>query len=205
MKKYLFSAIVFFVMGALVYAQFRTWKNFDWAQLVEYRLNWWRIAEGVGYIYISYLLRAFRWKMFLCPVRPQASVFGLLPPTLIGFTGLALLGRPGELSRPYLIARRVNLSFASQIAVWSVERIFDVGGFTVLIVSAIFFPSALHSFVETAPADVHHWIHVTGYSLIGLVSTLACGAIVMAFRGHAVARWVERQGHLISQSLCNRI
>src|SRR5262249_29143666 len=133
------------------------------------------------------------------------SVFSLLPPTLVGFTGLALLGRPGELSRPYLIARRVNLSFASQIAVWSVERIFDVGGFTVLIVSAIFFPSALHGFVATAPPDVRHWIHVTGYSLIALVSALAFGAILMAFRGHAVAHWIERRGEMISQGLCNRI
>src|SRR5262249_52102521 len=144
------------VLVALIYLQFRTWKNFDWARLIEYHLNWWQIAEGVAYIYISYLLRAFRWKTFLRPVRPETSVYSLLPPTLVGFTGLALLGRPGELSRPYLIARRVNLSFASQIAVWSVERIFDVGGFTVLIVSAIFFPSALHDFVATAPPDVRH-------------------------------------------------
>ena len=55
---------------------------------------------------------------------------------MIGFTALALLGRPGELIRPYLIARHTNLSFASQVAVWAVERIFDVGGFTVLLVGS---------------------------------------------------------------------
>jgi len=51
----------------------------------------------------------------------------LVPPTLIGFTGLALLGRPGEFIRPYLIARQAKVSFSSQIAVWTVERIFDLG------------------------------------------------------------------------------
>ena len=62
----------------------------------------------------------------------------LVSPTVIGFTGLALLGRAGEFIRPYLIARRTDLSFSSQLAVWAVERIFDVGAFTVLMVLAIF-------------------------------------------------------------------
>ena len=66
----------------------------------------------------------------------------LLSPTLIGFAGLALLGRAGEFIRPYLIARRTDLPFSSQLAVWAVERIFDVGAFTVLMVLAIFLPSA---------------------------------------------------------------
>ena len=77
---------------------------------------------------------------------------GLIPPTMIGFTGLALLGRAGELIRPYLIARRQNLPFASQVAVWAVERIFDVGGFTVLMVAAIFLPSKLRAFTTRRSA-----------------------------------------------------
>ena len=74
-------------------------------------------------------------------MRREVSAVALIPPTLIGFTGLALLGRPGELIRPYLIARRTNLTFSSQLAVWAVERIFDIGGFTVLLVLAIFLPT----------------------------------------------------------------
>ncbi len=67
---------------------------------------------------------------------------------MIGFTGLALLGRPGELIRPYLIAKQEKLPFSSQIAVWAVERIFDIGGFTFLLVLA--------AFVATAPKRLEH-------------------------------------------------
>ena len=95
---------------------------------------------GVALIYLAYLLRAMRWKIFLRPVRRRLRDPGLLTPTIVGFTGLALLGRAGEMIRPYLIARHENLSFASQVAVWAVERIFDVGGFALLLVSAIFLP-----------------------------------------------------------------
>ena len=88
-------------------------------------------------------MRAVRWKIFLKPVRPKVKTMDLVSPTLIGFTGLALLGRAGEFIRPYLIARRTDLPFSSQLAVWAVERIFDIGAFTVLMVLAIFLPSAL--------------------------------------------------------------
>jgi len=198
-------AVVFLLLGLLVYLQFRTWKNFDWAHLLEYRLRWRHIIHGVALIYVAYFLRAVRWKIFLRPVKKDASLWGLLSATLIGFTGLALLGRPGELSRPYLIARREGLSFASQIAVWSVERIFDVGGFTILMVSAIFLPSKLHAFVANAPESVRHWIHLTGYSLIVLVLGLFLAALTMAYRGNVLAAWVEARFHHLAENLGHRI
>src|SRR5271156_3932626 len=177
-RKNLAYAVVFVVLAVLLYLQFRTWQNFDWGKLLEYKLKWRHILQGVLYIYLAYCLRAVRWKIFLRPVRKDVAILELVPPTMIGFTGLALLGRAGELIRPYLIARRFNLSFASQVAVWAVERIFDVGGFTVLMVAAIFLPSKLRTFIVAAPPDVRHWIHVTGYALIVLVLGLLLGAVL---------------------------
>jgi len=204
-RKHLVYAVVFLVLVVLVYLQFRTWQHFDWALLLEYQLNWRHIFHAVAFIYIAYFLRALRWKIFLRPVRKEASVWGLFAATLIGFTGLALLGRPGELSRPYLIARREKLTFASQIAVWSVERIFDVGGFTVLMVAAIFLPSKLQAFVAGAPANVRHWIHLTGYSLIALVFGLLIAAMLMAYRGNLLAKWVEERFRHLAANLGHRI
>jgi hypothetical protein len=204
-KKYVAYAVVFIVLAVLVYLQFRTWRNFDWARLLQYGLNWHHIAHGVALIYIAYFLRAVRWKIFLRPVREQASILGLVSPTVIGFTGLALLGRPGELIRPYLIARRENLTFASQVAVWAVERIFDVGGFTVLLVAAIFLPSKLRTFAEAAPPEVRHWIHFTGYALIALVLGLLSAAVVMAYRGNGIAQWVEDRFSHLAENLGHRI
>jgi len=204
-KKHVAYAIVFLVLAVLVYLQFRTWRNFDWARLFQYGLNWHHILHGVGYIYLAYFLRAVRWKIFLRPVRKQASILGLVPPTLIGFTGLALLGRPGEMIRPYLIARRENLPFASQVAVWAVERIFDVGGFTVLMVAAIFLPSKLRTFTAAAPPEVRHWIHLTGYALIALVLGLLCAAVLTSYRGNRIAQWVEGRFSHLAENLGHRI
>jgi uncharacterized protein (TIRG00374 family) len=204
-KKYVVYAGVFLVLAVLVYLQFRTYKNFDWAKLFQYGLNWRHIFHGVLLIYLAYILRAVRWKIFLRPVRKDASILGLVPPTMIGFAALALLGRAGEMIRPYLISRRLNLPFASQVAVWAVERIFDVGGFTVLMVAAIFLPSKLRAFTATAPADVRHWIHLTGYALIVLVLGLLTGAVLVAYRGNRIAEWVETRFSHLAENLGHRI
>jgi glycosyltransferase 2 family protein len=204
-KRYAASAVVFLVLAVLVYLQFRTWRNFDWARLFEYGLNWRHILHGVALIYLAYVLRAVRWKIFLRPVRPQASIWRLLSPTVVGFTGLALLGRPGELIRPYLIARRENLPFASQVAVWTVERIFDVGAFTVLLVAAIFLPSKLRAFTEAAPPEVRQWIHLTGYALIAVVLGLFSAAMLIAYRGSRVAQWAEDRFSHLAENLGHRI
>ena len=144
-KRIVASLVVFFILAALFYLQYRHWQSFDWGTFwaQTHRIKKVHVLHGIALIYIAYVLRALRWKIFLKPVRPKVKTMELVSPTLIGFTGLALLGRAGEFIRPYLIARRTDLPFSSQLAVWAVERIFDVGAFTVLMVLAIFLPSAL--------------------------------------------------------------
>ncbi len=95
-RKYFAYAAVFLVLVGLVYLQFRTWRNFDWALLLQFHIKWRHIIHGVLLIYFAYFLRAVRWKIFLRPVSKDASIWALTPPTVIGFTGLALLGRPGN-------------------------------------------------------------------------------------------------------------
>jgi glycosyltransferase 2 family protein len=204
-KNYAALVGIFVILAVLIYLQFRTWRNFDWARLVEYRLQWRHIVQGVIYIYFAYLLRAVRWKIFLRPVRKDASIVALVPPTMIGFTGLALLGRAGEMIRPYLIARHQKLPFASQVAVWAVERIFDVGGFTVLLVGAIFLPSKLRAFTLGAPPEVRHYIFLTGYALIALVFGLLLGAMLISYRGSWIAQWVEERFSHLAANLGHRI
>jgi uncharacterized protein (TIRG00374 family) len=204
-KRYVAYAVVVLVLAVLIYLQFRTWRHFEWARLFQFGLNWRHLLHGVAYIYLAYFLRAVRWKIFLRPVRKEASILGLVPATLIGFTGLALLGRAGELIRPYLIARRYTLPFASQVAVWAVERIFDIGGFTVLMLAGIFLPSKLRAFTLAAPPEVRHWIHLTGYALIALVLGLLSGAVLVSYRGSRIAQWVEGRFSHLAGNLGHRI
>jgi uncharacterized protein (TIRG00374 family) len=195
-KRIVASVVVFCILATLVYLQYRHWQTFDWGTFWSQtgRVNKFHVFHAVALIYIAYVMRAVRWKIFLQPVRPNAKLMDLVSPTVIGFTGLALLGRAGEFIRPYLIARRNDLPVSSQLAVWAVERIFDVGAFTVLMVCAIFLPSAL-------PAIPHPEYYIRfregGFLLIGAVLGLTVGAVVVRRSGEAVARWVEQRfGHL---------
>src|SRR5215471_11291662 len=125
-RRFLFFFIVAAILAALVVLQVRQWHKFDWATFRDetQNLRWELILASVMFVYLADSLRAWRWAIFL---RPVAKVDGakLVAPQFIGFAGLALLGRPGELIRPYLIGRRVGLPLSSQMAVWTVERIFD--------------------------------------------------------------------------------
>ena len=195
-KRYLAYAVVAAILAILIYIQFRTWKNFDWSTFWDQsrQVSLLHILNAVLLIYLSYFLRAVRWKIFLRPVRRQTSTIALIPPTLIGFTGLALLGRPGELIRPYLIARRTNLTFSSQMAAWAIERIFDIGGFTVLMVSAIFLPTQLRYLPNP---EIYPRLRVGGFLLVALVAGLALVAFLVAKFGDTVAAWIEiRFAHL---------
>jgi uncharacterized protein (TIRG00374 family) len=203
-KRYLAYAVVAAILAALVYLQFRTWKDFDWATFWAQgkQISLRHILQAIGLIYISFFLRALRWKIFLRPVRPETSTLGLIPPTLIGFTGLTLLGRPGELIRPYLIARRANLTFSSQMAVWAIERIFDIGGFTVLMVLAIFLPTELRFLPNP---EIYPRLRVGGFLLIALVTGLALGALLVAKFGDALAAWIENRFAHLAANLGHRV
>jgi hypothetical protein len=199
-KKYVVYTVVFVVLAVLVYLQFRTWQNFDWARFRETRpQKWWHVVHGIAIIYLAYVARAIRWKIFLQPIRPQATSMSLVAPTVIGFTGLALLGRPGELIRPYLIARRQDLSFSSQLAVWAVERIFDIGAYTVLLVAAIFFASGPRAL------PLYGYFKRGGFLLTALVIGLVLAAMAVHWKGESIASWVEGRFSHLAANLGHKI
>ncbi|MBE7543769.1 MAG: flippase-like domain-containing protein [Bryobacteraceae bacterium] len=102
--------------------------GFDVSELLEV----WRKADvrwllaSLMIMLGSYYGRALRWAVLLEPLRPRPSLWGLFKATAIGYTAIILLGRPGELVRPYLIASREQVPFSSQMAAWLIERICDL-------------------------------------------------------------------------------
>ncbi|HTW30211.1 MAG TPA: lysylphosphatidylglycerol synthase transmembrane domain-containing protein [Candidatus Sulfotelmatobacter sp.] len=197
-KRILASVVVFLILATLLYLQYRHWRTFDWATFWSQtdRVNKRHVMEGVALIYFGYWMRAWRWKIFLKPVRPKTTITSMISPTLVGFTGLALLGRAGEFIRPYLIARRTDLPVSSQVAVWGVERIFDIGAFTVLMLAAIFLPSALPSIPHP---EYYQRFRELGFFLTAVVAATAIAAVVVRRNGERVALWVEQKfGHLSS-------
>ena len=201
-KRLVIYGLVLAVLAVLVYLQFRSWKNFDWTTFWSQgrTLDPRHILGAIAVIYFTYFLRALRWKIFLRPVRRQGSWLGLVAPTIIGFTGLALLGRPGELIRPFLIARRENLNFSSQMAAWTVERIFDIAGFTVLLCLAVFLPGpAVHLLPN------YNAVRVFALLFLVLATGMAFAAFLIARFGEGVSAWVEKRLSHLAAGLGRRI
>jgi glycosyltransferase 2 family protein len=198
-KRILVTAILLAILSALFYFQVRHWRSFDWGKFRHAsHVQPLQIASAVGLIYITYVLRALRWKVFLEPAR-HTQTSRLIAPTFIGFTGLALLGRPGEFIRPYLIAKKEQVSVSSQLGVWTVERIFDIGAFTVLMAIDVFFPSAIRGnpYLEN--------FRLAAIALSGLVAFMALGAIMIRKRGHLVAGFLYRVTSGISANLAHHV
>jgi hypothetical protein len=196
--------VVFLILAILVNLQYRHWRTFDWGTFWSqtHRIKKLHVLHGIVLIYLAYVVRAIRWKIFLRPVRPKTSTSELVSSTLVGFTGLALLGRAGEFIRPYLIARRTGLPFSSQLAVWAVERIFDIGAFAVLMALAIFLPSALQSIPHP---EYYQRFREAGFILIGVVAGTAVAAVFIGRNGEAAARWVEQRFSHLSSNLGHRL
>jgi glycosyltransferase 2 family protein len=204
-KRFLLYGIGLAILAALVYVQFRSWSAFDWPTFWKEgrRLgrtpNLFHMIHAIFLIYLSYVMRAIRWKIFLRPVRPKASAWKLISPTVVGFTGLALFGRPGELIRPYLISRRQDLALSSQLAVWTIERICDIGAFTVLLVAA--------AFLATAPKRLAYYgsFRQAGLFLLLVVLGMVVAAVVVHRSGEALANWVERKFSHLASGLGHKI
>src|SRR6266700_6971404 len=189
-KRLLIYVLVALVLAVLFYLQFRTWSGFDWSIFGSQTANVGKhlpnVLAEIGITYFAYVLRALRWKIFLRPVQPTTTSRELLAPTIIGFTGLALLGRPGELIRPYLIGRKVRLNFSSQIAVWTVERFFDVGSFAILFAFAMLNPDTRTLLSAFHVGRVS--LALMGIGLLTLILLLVRGETIAGY----VARWLSK-------------
>jgi uncharacterized membrane protein YbhN (UPF0104 family) len=190
------------VAAALValgfYAQHRF--HFNWAVFVEQLklANWGLIALGVALISLGYVVRAMRWVLFLKPAAKiglfSRAWFDVLAAQIIGYTGVALLGRPADLMRPYLVARRIRLPLSSQVAVYVVERMFDLCAMALLFSTVLIF----------APdrASLPHPELLRHIAMVGLVGTaaLAIFATIIRLSGHAVASGAEKVLGKLSES-----
>jgi hypothetical protein len=100
-------------------------------QTVDYRY----IILAVVLTFISYFLRAVRWRYLLISEK-TIPILSLYPATIIGYMANNLLpARLGEFVRAYVLARREHLETPLVFASLVIDRLFD--GFTVLVMLLI--------------------------------------------------------------------
>jgi uncharacterized protein (TIRG00374 family) len=190
-KRTLVTVGVVAILGALIYLQVHTWKTFNWTVFWKNteHVRWDYVAYSVVLIYLAYIIRAVRWRIFLKPLKHTTTAH-LIPAQFIGFAGLALLGRPGEVIRPYLIANREGLTFSSQMAVWLVERIFDMGSVAVMFVVIEFLGDPFWSTLPNTHLGAQaRW---SAGLFFGGILVLAAVAVLLRKSGYAVADRIQK-------------
>ena len=198
-KRIILLLAVLALLALMVYLQIREWRHFDWARFIAGTegINWLMVLYAVLLVYAADFLRAVRWKIFLRPTLPNAPWTALISPQYVGFAGLALLGRPGEFIRPYLIAKRVDSTLSAQMGIWFVERAFDTGAVALIVAGDLFLVPVMR---EAYP----EW-RIAGYALLAAEVGLVALIWAMWARGEAIARWVCRRLTPISAALGTRV
>jgi uncharacterized protein (TIRG00374 family) len=163
--------------------------NLPWAEVSEAirRADWPLIAVAVALVWLTYLIRAFRWKTLLAPLAPRASLRESFAATTVGFSAIFLLGRGGEVVRPaFLPLRDREVRPGPAFVTIAVERVFDMSVVVVLF-AANMTVLRLPGVAEDTAARIRTW------GLVLLVATLAGLAALAWLKRHAgtATTWVE--------------
>jgi uncharacterized protein (TIRG00374 family) len=101
-----------------------------------------RSIEGADYVwlfislaclFLSHLVRAYRWRFLLDPVKESIGLRNLFSGVMIGYLMNNVLPRAGEIARPYALSRLEAISASSAFGTVVMERILDVGMFLLLV------------------------------------------------------------------------
>jgi uncharacterized protein (TIRG00374 family) len=144
----------------------------------------------------TYLFRAWRWQALLAPIG-GARFRTAFRTTIIGFTASNLLPlRPGEVLRPYLLARQEKLSAPSAFATIIIERLLDM--VTVLLFFGVFLLTTDAQAGSAAEGRLHA-VKLGG----ALLAAGAGGLLVMLFAcaGHPerLGRWAGRMSRALPE------
>jgi uncharacterized protein (TIRG00374 family) len=161
------------------------------AQLAQ--ADWRKIAIALGCIYVGYLIRSARWALLLRHIK-KVGLFSLLGTQIIGFTAVALIGRIADPVRPYLVAKKTGLPLSNQVAVYIVERLFDLASMALIFCSVILL----------APAGALPHPEVIKKVCYGALVATVCGAfflVAVRLAGEMVASFLDGLFGIASKKL----
>lgn len=190
LRRWLWFGVSAVVLSLIIYNLGRSpeWRAFRWERLwrlvVQARAG--LLLAALVATLSSYLLRAYRWKCFLDPIK-KASLWILFVGQILGFSSIYLIGRPGEFVRPAYIARKENVPITSMVAVWLLERIYDTV-FLVALFAAALYLAPLHP-NQVQAQTILAMMHEAGRAMF-LVTALLCAALVFfRLRAEKVTAW----------------
>jgi glycosyltransferase 2 family protein len=146
------------------------------------------ILLGVAMQFLSHLLRAWRWQLFLIPVKSNTSLWNSFKAIIAGYGMNNLIPRAGEVVRPVMFARREKIPIPATIATIVIERVSDLFGMVIFGLASLFlFQDQLeHAF----PGMTSKMNAIFGVTTILLAVCIAIFA--NEHRTAALIRWMVR-------------
>ncbi|KAA3620094.1 MAG: UPF0104 family protein [Calditrichaeota bacterium] len=141
MKKKIFFGIA--ISAIFLYMAFNAVDIKEMVSTLQNAKYWW-LLPGLGFMFLSLIIRAYRWKLFMNPIKvvPTNKLFSAM---MIGYMANNVFPlRLGEFMRAFAIGRSANISKASSFATILVERIIDVLSLLVIFGVTVLF----HEFPE---------------------------------------------------------
>jgi hypothetical protein len=100
--------------------------------------NYWWILANFGVLLVSHVIRAWRWRYLLDPIKPNIGLRNLFSGVMVGYMMNNILPRAGEITRPYTIGKLETISKGAAFGTVVVERIMDTLSFLLLIAAIPF-------------------------------------------------------------------
>ena len=175
--KAVLAAVALLILAVLFYRA--RGSSFQWKLFLStlYHVNGVWLAVSILLMLLTYWGRALRWEVMLRPLGASVTIRKLTTDTAIGFTAVVLLGRAGEVVRPYLISLSAGVPFSSQVAAWMLERILDL--LAVLLLFGLAMAWIPTKALNLGPAL--RWVlGVGGYAVTGI--GVACLIFLVLFR-----------------------
>lgn len=177
---------IFLIVGgvAMIAASWSRLAAFDWVAFRQVYVNirWGWMALAAFLVLGTYAGRVLRWRVMIRPMAPNSSWWRIFKATAIGFTSVVVLGRPGELVRPWLIAKSENVSFSSQMAAWFLERIFDLLAVLSLLGFGLWQFNGRGATTDVAVGPAIQWILNTGGGVTAFLAVICIAILFVAGR-----------------------
>jgi hypothetical protein len=175
--------------GALLWWFFRGVELESVAHAVaEARWEW--LGACLAMTLLHYVVRAWRWRLLLAPLKRRIPIRLLVEGVLAGYAVSFLLpGRLGELVRPALVARRERLSMTGTLATVGVDRLLDGATLTVfLVIFLILAPGTTNGIPTEVTSGMRLWGFLVGGGMAIILVVLSIAAL---YRRHLPAQRLD--------------
>jgi glycosyltransferase 2 family protein len=126
-----YTLVIVLTVGALYLAArgvdfVELWENMKDASLVM-------IVLGVGVMFASHFVRAWRWKMFLRPMKDPTKVSSAFRALISAYGVNKVIPRSGDVVRPLIYWKREGVPLSGTIASILIERLADLIGLSLVL------------------------------------------------------------------------